>query len=258
MSEDPTSRRTNLAATLAKMKRFDPEGDYYALTIGSDRRGQPFWSVQSRWVGWSERNPKWELREARLVSPEAMSKAWSTTGQGWLAVHDQASLAIFFQLGGNALVGKEVAETHLAEVIAPSECVRDGAVEVGGAGFINTEHLPDETVGRRAPTRKLRMQVLKRDNYRCVICGRKATDHVDIELHVHHLIPWRMDGPTAEENLVTLCGTCHKGLDPDFVPSLRELASLPGRASILDRENSEFNAEVARYREYIQSLLPAE
>ncbi len=58
-------------------------------------------------------------------------------------------------------------------------------------------------------------------------------------------------GPTAEENLVTLYGTCHKGLDPDFEPSVRELARLPGSAIILDSDSSEFRADVARYREFI-------
>uniref|UniRef100_A0AAU2W4T2 HNH endonuclease n=1 Tax=Streptomyces sp. NBC_00008 TaxID=2903610 RepID=A0AAU2W4T2_9ACTN len=95
------------------------------------------------------------------------------------------------------------------------------------------------------------MQVLKRDSYRCVVCGRKATDHIDLEIHVHHLVPWRMHGPTAEENLVTLCGTCHKGLGPDFEPSLRELAGLPGKSEPLDMDNSEFNAEVDRYRGFV-------
>ncbi|MGG8405744.1 HNH endonuclease [Streptomyces sp. 12297] len=84
---------------------------------------------------------------------------------------------------------------------------------------------------------------------------RRSSDHTDIELHVHHLVPWRMAGPTAEENLVTLCGTCHKGLDPDFEPTLRELAGLPGPAAGLDVDNSEFNEEVARYRELVEELL---
>jgi hypothetical protein len=52
-------------------------------------------------------------------------------------------------------------------------------------------------------------------------------------------------------NLVTLYGTCHKGLDPDFEPSLRELARLPGSTIILDSDSSEFRADVVRYREFI-------
>ncbi|WP_233899431.1 HNH endonuclease [Pseudonocardia dioxanivorans] len=57
------------------------------------------------------------------------------------------------------------------------------------------------------------MHVLKRDGFRCVICGRRPRGHEDIELHVHHVLPWRFFDPTAEWNLATLCGTCHKGLD---------------------------------------------
>jgi hypothetical protein len=101
------------------------------------------------------------------------------------------------------------------------------------------------------------MRVLKRDGYRCVVCGRRPGDHVDLELHVHHVIPWRMHGPTAENNLVTLCGTCHKGLDPDFEPLLRELAQLPGRTRIHDRDGTEFRADVSRYREWAASAEAA-
>jgi HNH endonuclease len=100
------------------------------------------------------------------------------------------------------------------------------------------------------------MRVLKRDGYRCVVCGRRPADHLDLELHVHHLIPWRMHGPTAEENLVTLCGTCHKGLDPDFEPFLRELARLPGSANPLDPDGTEYKANVRRYREWTVRVQP--
>ncbi|MFU9033805.1 MULTISPECIES: HNH endonuclease [Streptomyces] len=255
MEEDRLSGEAELARTLAEMKWFAPDGDYYALTLGANRRGFPFWAAQTHWVGWSERHPGWEIRAASLMDPERMSRAWAAMGRGWVSVHDDISLSLYARLGGNALVEKEVAEARLPHVIAPSECMRDGAIEVGGFGFVDTQHLPDDAVERRAPSRKLRMQVLKRDNYRCVVCGRKATDHIDLELHVHHLVPWRMHGPTAEENLVTLCGTCHKGLEPDFEPTLRELAGLPGRSKMLDVDSSEFNAEVERYQEFISGVL---
>ncbi|MEU4683456.1 HNH endonuclease [Streptomyces xinghaiensis] len=255
MTDERDAAKSGLLQVIRTMKTFEPEGDYYALTLGANRRGRPFWSAQTHWVGFSERNPRWEVRAARLVNPRAISDAWSAMGQDWVSVHDDASLAIYLRVGGNALVFKQVAEEHLPKVIAPSECVHDGSVAVGGFGFLNTQHLPDDAVERRAPSRKLRMQVLKRDGFRCVACGRRASDYTNIELHVHHLVPWRMAGPTAEENLVTLCGTCHKGLDPDFEPTLRELAGLPGRASVLDMDNSEFHEEVTRYRELVRKLV---
>ncbi|WP_234796805.1 HNH endonuclease [Mycolicibacterium porcinum] len=215
----------------------------------------PFWSSQTHFVGWSERHPRWEMREASLVNTDWFIEAWAETEQDWLVVHDRPSLALFLRRGGHALVEKGFAETHLADVIRAHECVHDADIQVGGFGFLGTDHFSDEAIERRAPSRALRMQVLKRDNYRCVICGRRAKDHIDLELHVHHLIPHRMDGPTAEENLVTLCGTCHKGLAPDYQPILRELAGLPGRANPLDHRHTEFDEEVARYRQWVARQL---
>ncbi|WP_324191347.1 HNH endonuclease [Nocardia cyriacigeorgica] len=236
---------------LRDMQGADPGREYFALSLGVNRRGRPFWGSHTHWVGWSKRNPRWEMREASLVDAGQMMLLWKRTGRSWLVVHDDRALAVFVRLGGHALVEKELAEHRLPDVIAPHECVRDGAPEVGGFGFLGTQHLTDDAIERRAPNRTLRMQVLKRDNHRCVICGRRAMDHIDVELHVHHLIPWRMDGPTAEENLVTLCGTCHKGLAPDYQPVLRELAGLPGPASRLVERRTEFDDEVARYREWV-------
>lgn len=233
------------------MRSWDPQASYYALTLAADRRGNPFWSRISHWVGHSERNLNWEIRAASLVHPGRMAKAWTALGQGWVSVHDDVSLSIYLRIGGHALTEKAITELRLPSVVAPWECVHDGGVEVGGGGFITTGHLPDSAVQRRAPDRKLRMRVLKRDGYRCVVCGRRPGDYTDLELHVHHVIPWRMHGPTAEENLVTLCGACHKGLDPDYEPSLRELAGLPGRAVPLDLDGAEFEADVARYRGWV-------
>ncbi|MFP6771619.1 MAG: HNH endonuclease [Alphaproteobacteria bacterium] len=64
------------------------------------------------------------------------------------------------------------------------------------------------------------MRILERDDYRCCICGRRASDHVDIELHVHHIRPWGIGGLTVEKNLITLCHTCHNGLVPHHKPAL--------------------------------------
>jgi hypothetical protein len=233
------------------MKDFDPEGSYFALTLGASRGGQLFWSSQSHWVGWSERNPRWEIRAASLVNPQLMAEAWDIIGRGWLGIGSRRCEPV----GLRAPLGKRPSRAvgcggpfavgHRSQGVR----ARQDTV-VGGAGFTVTAHLPDSAAQRRAPDRKLRMRVLKRDGYRCVVCGRRPADHVDLELHVHHVIPWRMHGRTAEENLVTICGTCHKGLDPDFEPSLRELAQIPGRARIRDLDGTEFRADVSRYREW--------
>jgi hypothetical protein len=162
VEDDRTTDGTGLEQVLLKMRSFDPGSHYYALTLGANRRGQPFWSRHTHWVGFSERNPNWEIRVASLVNPGRMTRMWTALGRDWVSVHDDVSLSIFLRLGGNALAEQAITEARLPEAIAPGECVRDGAVEVGGFGFVTTGHLPDSAIQRRAPDRKLRMKVLKR------------------------------------------------------------------------------------------------
>lgn len=45
----------------------------------------------------------------------------------------------------------------------------------------------------------------------CQHCGAESS--VGKELHVHHVVPWRISHDDAVENLVTLCPSCHKRED---------------------------------------------
>ena len=62
---------------------------------------------------------------------------------------------------------------------------------------------------RRAMTQSLRYDIMKRDNFRCVLCGRGAEDGV--KLHVDHIIPVSKGGKTIPSNLRTLCEDCNFG-----------------------------------------------
>lgn len=62
---------------------------------------------------------------------------------------------------------------------------------------------------RNKMTDSLRYDILKRDNFRCVICGRTADD--DIKLHVDHIKPISKGGKTIRKNLRTLCNSCNIG-----------------------------------------------
>lgn len=55
----------------------------------------------------------------------------------------------------------------------------------------------------------LRYDILKRDNFRCCICGASAKDGVN--LHVDHIIPVSKGGKTIKNNLQTLCDRCNLG-----------------------------------------------
>lgn len=62
---------------------------------------------------------------------------------------------------------------------------------------------------RAAMTPSMRYDVLKRDGFRCQICG--STQEDGVKLHVDHIIPVSKGGKTEMKNLRTLCDQCNIG-----------------------------------------------
>ena len=52
----------------------------------------------------------------------------------------------------------------------------------------------------------LRLQILKRDSWRCQLCGSMQ------QLEVHHLVFRSHGGKDIDENLLTLCHSCHSAV----------------------------------------------
>jgi hypothetical protein len=67
----------------------------------------------------------------------------------------------------------------------------------------------ESTKEKRSIPLKLRDQILRRDNFKCVFCGRGANDGV--KLHIDHIIPVSKGGTTEADNLQTLCEECNLG-----------------------------------------------
>lgn len=61
----------------------------------------------------------------------------------------------------------------------------------------------------------MRYKVLRRDNFRCVACGRSSED--GIKLHVDHKTPFSLGGLTILSNLQTLCHQCNIGKSNKFI-----------------------------------------
>lgn len=62
---------------------------------------------------------------------------------------------------------------------------------------------------------KLRLRVLTRDQFRCVLCGRTPVLNPGAVLHVDHIEPFSRSGLTIEANLRTLCEHCNWGKGAD-------------------------------------------
>lgn len=60
-------------------------------------------------------------------------------------------------------------------------------------------------------TKGLRYDVLKRDRFKCRLCGRNPADDPKVKLHVDHIVPVAKGGETVIKNLQTLCSDCNLG-----------------------------------------------
>jgi hypothetical protein len=63
----------------------------------------------------------------------------------------------------------------------------------------------------------LRFAIMKRDSFRCKICGQNASKDNRVRLQVDHIIPVSRWGRTIECNLQTLCDECNKGKRDDLM-----------------------------------------
>lgn len=72
--------------------------------------------------------------------------------------------------------------------------------------IIEQRHKTKREIGWR-----LRFLVLRRDNFKCVSCGKSPATDLNVELHVDHIIPWDKFGETEIENLQSLCKVCNIG-----------------------------------------------
>jgi len=80
-----------------------------------------------------------------------------------------------------------------------------------------------------------RYKVFKRDGFECQGCGEMGNQERPFELHCHHVKPIAEDGGHSHENLITLCGDCHRDVhNREF-----EVEALPAEkasCSVCDRD----------------------
>jgi 5-methylcytosine-specific restriction endonuclease McrA len=72
------------------------------------------------------------------------------------------------------------------------------------------EQIPEAADRREIPL-GIRYAVLRRDNFKCVLCGNSPARDPTCVLHVDHIHPWSKGGKTVVENLRTLCEPCNVG-----------------------------------------------
>jgi 5-methylcytosine-specific restriction endonuclease McrA len=81
--------------------------------------------------------------------------------------------------------------------------------------IINSISVQENVISRHKTKRevnyRLRFLVLRRDNFKCKVCGRSPATDPEIILHVDHIIPWDKGGESVFDNLQSLCSDCNLG-----------------------------------------------
>lgn len=83
-----------------------------------------------------------------------------------------------------------------------------------------------------AVSKRLRYEILRRDNHACRYCGATAPG---VKLNVDHVIPTSLGGSDKPDNLVTACADCNSG----------KTSSLPDAMPVEDVNQEKFRQAVA-------------
>ena len=104
-------------------------------------------------------------------------------------------------------------------------------------GYKNNRHLNglmwEKMCGDVKPS--TRWRILKRDNFRCVLCGSDATDR---KLHIDHIIPVSEGGNSNMKNLRVLCDACNIGRNTDLKRNNVNIAPLNKETHHITKVNS--------------------
>jgi hypothetical protein len=252
--DEPLTYPASLESDLNGMLKAAPGRKYYLFTLGAEEDGSLFGVTFTQWTGWSDEAMRYEVRTPSLVMGQKTFDQLAHVNQPALFVEGPKQFAVWNLLGGHGLIEASTAKQFLADrfALAPS------AIEPNGTGFVDLKGRAADEV-RYAPTAKLRLQVLKRDNYRCGVCGRSPRTNTDLELHLHHVRPWGTGGLTHELNLLTLCSTCHRGLPErrgygHYERSFHDLVPGVAAAREPDRKAIAYRDSVLRYREKVARM----
>ncbi|MBI3401651.1 MAG: HNH endonuclease [Acidobacteria bacterium] len=81
----------------------------------------------------------------------------------------------------------------------------------GSADQPRSETAAGKAENPRYASLRLRFQVMQRDSFRCVTCGRSPATHTGLILHLDHVVPFSKGGRTELANLRTTCADCNLG-----------------------------------------------
>lgn len=187
--------------TLKEKKPFDAG---YLVSFRPISNKHSFVAIQTMCIG-IEKNK--DIRRADLSKTVSARAHYKLLNYPLLCINNIEELSSFLRIGGHAIVKPAIIETNWNEILNPRI-----VVDTYEEGFIDYKTIEQSHKSRFARG-KLRMEIFERDNYCCKICGSSPDDGVHVKIEAHHIKPWEEGGISSPENLITLCKTCHEGID---------------------------------------------
>jgi 5-methylcytosine-specific restriction endonuclease McrA len=155
--------------------------------------------------------PRYDRAAGRVEMLENLDRAWSTLGRQPRAKEMKQPLSAI----SVSRYQKEFKKPWRG-ICLDFLAWRSGNSDAGEQGRNLCRNTANARVGsdqrpRRGIALSLRYEVLRRDNFRCVCCGRSPASERGVHLHVDHVRPWSREGRSTLENLQTLCSSCNLG-----------------------------------------------
>ena len=225
--------------------------DYVAVTLHVD---DDDWIVEvlSAFAGYPDDDAPAkgvERRSARFANLGDMPGFWKEADQGWIVVHNTQQLGVFSHMRGNALMARDFTLQHFPFWVEP-----ESFAHLGALGF--TPYDPDSREAtKRRPLRRQRQRVLERDGHRCQKPGCETPEDEQVDLQLHHIRPVKDGGLTVDDNLITLCSTCHDNLEPHFNQELLWLSDSPARRAQKAVEDATHRGGIEGHRRRLIALL---
>lgn len=171
--------------------------------ISSNRRSrkrfteqQLFDEMERIWRGLGHRP---SAGEWKLSNPRISDNTYMRYFGGW----QNACLEfIEYKMGNQILTDDEI--SYSRETVTDSVSRKEMKIETGGVRSIGAG---------------LRLKILDRDSFRCVLCGRSPATEIGVKLHIDHKVPFSQGGQSTIDNLQTLCQDCNWGKSDTLLKS---------------------------------------
>lgn len=213
---------------LADMRKVSIELKKDALTIAEYDEHGKFGSsaICKRFGGWNNAKEAANLKIGRLYNStdedyfENIFEVWQTLGrqpkyQEMTAPLSKLNVSSYERKFGAWRVALEKfieyinSKEDVIDTIAPSPNKFNSKKTLQLP--VKTEKIIQKQRTNRTANLRQRFRVMKRDGFKCVLCGTSPALNPDCELHIDHIIPWSCGGETIEYNLRTLCSSCNLG-----------------------------------------------